>query len=123
RLAVGLSKSTELLGFVVTSFVGPHELAVDGDLNGIANEAHAGEHAAVSFADAVAGPGEAEGSELGVDAAEHFISFGWSRGLDCFGPPIHPLVVLLKVTSSVGGNHDAVVGDVEQAVVDGDGDV
>lgn len=105
----------------MTSLVGPHERAVDGDLDRIANQTDAGEHAAVSVAHTVAGPGEAQRPKLGIHTSEDLVASGRPRRLGELGAAIHALVILLPVTPRMRGDDDAVVRDVEQASVDGHG--
>ena len=66
-------------------------------------------------------PGEAQGPELGVDAAQLLITVGRPSRLRHLRPTIHPLVDFLEITACMRRDHDAVVADVEQACFDGDG--
>lgn len=118
--SVGLRECAELLAAVMSSPVGPQQHAAAGDLHGVAHQPHADDLAAVGVADAVAGSGEAHVARR-VDLAQHLGARRWSRRLGDLRPAVHLLVVFGQVPTGVRGHDDAVVCDVQQAVLGLDG--
>src|ERR687887_1723889 len=74
--AVGPGEGTELLGRIVGGGMDPDHLAVDGELDGGADDGHLDPAVAVRAADPVHGPGEAHIARVVGDASDRHASRG-----------------------------------------------
>jgi hypothetical protein len=100
----------------MTSTVGSQQRSVLGDLNGIADQADPDGVAAEWIADPVASACEAHRT-MGVGLAEHLVTRGRSSRAGSCGAPVHVVVVAKQMAARVGGDDDAVAGDVQQPVL------
>ena len=89
--------------------------AVKADLDRVADEADSDGRASVSVADAIGGAGKAH-RPVGIDDPQDLGALGRLRRSSVVGAPIHLVVVIDQMTARVGGDHDAVVGDVKQPI-------
>lgn len=92
-------------------FMGSNKFAVDGDLDCIADDAHAGRHASIRVASSIGDAGETDRT-LVVDSSQHLVTLGRSGGRRPVG---ERLVGRGQVTLGVGGNHHAVVVHVKES--------
>lgn len=78
------------------------------DLDGVGDEANADDLPDVAVADAVGGASEAHRSG-GVDLAQDLVPNRESSGSGCLGSPVHPIVIICRVPTRLGGHEDAAV--------------
>src|SRR5919198_1854307 len=116
--AVGPGEGTELLGRIVGGGMDPDHLAVDGELDGGADDGHLDPAVAVRAADPVHGPGEAHIARVVGDASDRHASRGETglAGGRCGGSWLLLLGLAGPEALGVRGDKHALVGDLDDAV-------
>ena len=110
----GVGKSTVLLSAVVTDGMGPQELAVSPDLDGVALDGHLDLVASIGVADPIGGAGEADGPLPSTLRTTTGTSL---RGVPARRWPGGRRVIALGwVSPGVRGHQHVVVEDLEEAV-------
>ena len=100
----------------MTSTMGPQQSAVKADLDRVVDDADGDGRSPQAVADPVVGPGEAHRTVL-VDDAQDLVTLGrWLRPPCVQRTTVHPVVVIDQMPACMGGDHDAVVRDVQQSI-------